>query len=68
MLFSGGQDSTTSLAWALGRYDHVQTIGFDYGQKHRIELDARLAVLQSVRREFPVWGTRMAGHQRWITG
>jgi len=41
VLFSGGQDSTTCLAWALARYDHVETVGFDYGQRHRIELDCR---------------------------
>ena len=35
VLFSGGQDSTTCLAWALARFDHVETIGFDYGQRHR---------------------------------
>ena len=41
VLFSGGQDSTTCLAWALARYDEVETVGFDYGQRHRIELDQR---------------------------
>lgn len=41
MLFSGGQDSTTCLAWALARYERVETIGFDYGQRHRVELDCR---------------------------
>lgn len=41
VLFSGGQDSTTCLAWALARYDIVETVGFDYGQRHRIELDQR---------------------------
>jgi 7-cyano-7-deazaguanine synthase len=59
VLFSGGQDSTTCLAWALDRYEHVETIGFDYGQKHRIELDARLVVLHSIRRAFPAWGGRL---------
>ncbi|MFP3710718.1 7-cyano-7-deazaguanine synthase, partial [Paraburkholderia sp. SIMBA_009] len=44
VLFSGGQDSTTCLAWALDRYAHVETVAFDYGQRHRIELDARLNV------------------------
>ena len=39
VLFSGGQDSTTCLAWALSRFDEVQTVGFDYGQRHRTELD-----------------------------
>lgn len=41
LLFSGGQDSATCLAWALDRYDHVETVGFDYGQRHRVELEAR---------------------------
>jgi 7-cyano-7-deazaguanine synthase len=41
VLFSGGQDSTTCLAWALARYERVETIGFDYGQRHRIELEMR---------------------------
>ena len=41
VLFSGGQDSSVCLAWALQTFDHVETIGFDYGQRHRIELDVR---------------------------
>ncbi|MGE0420284.1 MAG: 7-cyano-7-deazaguanine synthase QueC [Acetobacteraceae bacterium] len=41
VLFSGGQDSATCLAWALDRYAHVETIGFAYGQRHAIELDCR---------------------------
>ena len=41
VLFSGGQDSTTCLAWALERYLRVETVGFDYGQRHRVELDGR---------------------------
>lgn len=49
VLFSGGQDSATCLAWALSRYDHVETIGFDYGQRHRIELSCRDRVLEHVR-------------------
>ncbi len=44
VLFSGGQDSTTCLAWALARHDHVETVGFDYGQRHRVELDGRPAL------------------------
>ena len=42
VLFSGGQDSTTCLAWALDRFDHVETLGFDYGQRHRVELECRV--------------------------
>jgi 7-cyano-7-deazaguanine synthase len=45
VLFSGGQDSTTCLAWALAQFDHVETVGFDYGQRHRAELDARPRIL-----------------------
>ena len=59
VLFSGGQDSTTCLAYALTRYPRVETIGFDYGQRHRVELDARLTVLRELRSRFPVWNTRL---------
>lgn len=44
VLFSGGQDSTVALAWALERFVAVETVGFDYGQRHRIELEARLTI------------------------
>ena len=59
VLFSGGQDSTVSLAWALDRFAQVETIGFDYGQKHRIELDVRPNVLAAIRRGFPAWGAKL---------
>jgi len=59
VLFSGGQDSTTCLAWALGRYAHVETIGFDYGQRHAVELECRVVVLAELRRAFPGWGERL---------
>ncbi len=59
VLFSGGQDSTTCLAWALERYGRVETVGFDYGQRHRVELDARLKVLDGLRRAFPAWAERL---------
>ncbi len=59
VLFSGGQDSTTCLAHALARYERVETIAFDYGQRHRVELDARLNVLQALRQQFPAWGERL---------
>lgn len=59
VLFSGGQDSTTCLAWALERYKRVETIGFDYGQRHRVELSCRELILQKVRRISAAWGERL---------
>jgi 7-cyano-7-deazaguanine synthase len=59
VLFSGGQDSTTCLAWALERFIAVETIGFAYGQRHRIELDCRARVLRRLRREFPDWDKKL---------
>lgn len=59
VLFSGGQDSTTCLAYALERYTHVETVAFDYGQRHHIELEARLHVLRELRSRFPVWGSKL---------
>lgn len=59
VLFSGGQDSTVCLAWALGRYERVETVGFDYGQRHRIELQCRLKVLDRIREAFPAWRGRL---------
>jgi 7-cyano-7-deazaguanine synthase len=59
VLFSGGQDSTTCLAHALQRYDHVETVGFDYGQRHHVELDARLNVLHHLRAQFPDWAHKL---------
>lgn len=59
VLFSGGQDSTTCLAWALDRYDHVETIGFDYGQRHNVELECRRQVLQRLRTDYPRWGEKL---------
>ena len=61
VLFSGGQDSTTCLADALNRFEHVETIGFDYGQRHRVELEARQNVLHELRTAFPTWDARL-GH------
>ncbi|MFM8800944.1 MAG: 7-cyano-7-deazaguanine synthase QueC [Tagaea sp.] len=59
VLFSGGQDSTVCLAWALARYDRVETVAFDYGQRHRVELDCRKAVLDGVRARFPEWAAKL---------
>ncbi|WP_372828197.1 7-cyano-7-deazaguanine synthase QueC [Polaromonas sp.] len=53
VLFSGGQDSTTCLAQALSKYDLVETVGFDYGQRHSVELQARLVVLREIKSQFP---------------
>jgi acyl-CoA reductase-like NAD-dependent aldehyde dehydrogenase len=61
VLFSGGQDSTACLAWALDRYARVETVGFDYGQRHRIELDCRLVVRASWPRSFRI------GRHGWAT-
>ena len=59
VLFSGGQDSTTCLAWALSRFDHVETVGFDYRQRHRTELDCRPTTLEALKRNFPIWADRL---------
>ncbi|MDB5893965.1 MAG: 7-cyano-7-deazaguanine synthase QueC, partial [Rhodoferax sp.] len=58
VLFSGGQDSTTCLALALSKYQRVETVAFDYGQRHVIELDARLQVLAQIKAQFPEWAGR----------
>jgi len=59
VLFSGGQDSTTCLAHALARYERVETLGFDYGQRHHIEMQARTTVLAQLRAQFPHWAQRL---------
>ncbi|MDR7117391.1 7-cyano-7-deazaguanine synthase QueC [Caulobacter sp. BE254] len=59
VVFSGGQDSATCLAWALQRHDHVETIGFDYGQRHRVELDVREAFRAELSAQFPQWSQRL---------
>ena len=59
VLFSGGQDSTTCLAQALTRFEHVETLGFDYGQRHRVELPQRQAVLHALRARFAAWDARL---------
>lgn len=59
VLFSGGQDSTACLAWALDRFPHVETVGFDYGQRHRIELDCRIRVRERIAAQFPQWAPRL---------
>jgi 7-cyano-7-deazaguanine synthase len=59
VLFSGGQDSTACLAWALTHYDQVETIGFDYGQRHRIELDCRQVVRRELAASFAAWAPKL---------
>ncbi len=59
VLFSGGQDSSTCLAYALSRYQWVETVSFDYGQRHLVELDARLKVRSELQVQFPQWAPRL---------
>ena len=59
VLFSGGQDSATCLVWALQRYAHVETIGFDYGQRHAVELQCRTQLLSVLRISFPELAARL---------
>src|ERR1044072_5912566 len=59
VLFSGGQDSTACLAWALDRYGRVETVGFDYGQRHAVELQARQTVRARIAAAFPDWAERL---------
>jgi 7-cyano-7-deazaguanine synthase len=59
VLFSGGQDSATCLAWALERFSHVETIGFDYGQRHKVELECRAAFRTDIATRFPHWAPKL---------
>lgn len=59
VLFSGGQDSTTCLAWALDKFSHVETVAFNYNQRHVVELECRKVVLQSIRAQFPEWADKL---------
>ena len=63
VLFSGGQDSATCLAWALARYEQVETIGFDYGQRHRVELDCRTRFVEQLKAKFPHWAAKLGPDQ-----
>ena len=63
VLFSGGQDSATCLAWALTRFSRVETVGFDYGQRHSVEMTARQAVRARLAQAFPEWGARLGDDQ-----
>ncbi len=64
VLFSGGQDSAVCLAWALERYPRVETVGFDYGQRHEIELKCRETLLQKFAELFPQWRARLGSDHR----
>lgn len=59
VLFSGGQDSTTCLAWALERYERVETIGFHYQQRHAVEMDVRAPIREAMSRMSPAWAARL---------
>jgi 7-cyano-7-deazaguanine synthase len=59
VLFSGGQDSATCLAWALERFARVETVGFDYGQRHRVELACRDVFRERLTAAFPGWAARL---------
>ena len=59
IMFSGGQDSATCLAWACTHFEYVETVGFDYGQRHSIEMQAREQVLAEVRKAFPDWDSKI---------
>ena len=59
VLFSGGQDSATCLAWALDRFESVETLGFRYGQRHAVELEQRDAVMAGLRTGFADWAAKL---------
>jgi 7-cyano-7-deazaguanine synthase len=59
VLFSGGQDSTVCLAWALERYDRVETIGFAYGQRHAVEMAQRPLICSTIAAAIPAWAPRL---------
>lgn len=59
VLFSGGQDSTTCLAWALTNFNAVETLGFDYGQRHRIEMSCRAIIREKIKTINPLWQERL---------
>ena len=59
VLFSGGQDSTTCLAWALENFTTVETLGFTYGQRHNIEMSVRAPVREALRAGFPAWADKL---------
>lgn len=64
VLFSGGQDSTTCVAWALSHYEKVETIGFDYGQRHAVEMTVRPVLLERIRSLSPKWAEKLGDDHR----
>jgi len=64
VLLSGGQDSATCLAWALARFERVETIGFDYAQRRRVEVDGRLGFIAALRKQFPRWHAKLGPDHR----
>jgi 7-cyano-7-deazaguanine synthase len=64
VLFSGGQDSTTCLAWALDRFAAVETVAFDYGQRHKVELACADRAAAALAQRFPRWGARLGEAHR----
>jgi 7-cyano-7-deazaguanine synthase len=64
VLFSGGQDSTTCLAWALDRFQSVETVGFAYGQRHAVELDCRPVLRDGLARRCAAWRDKLGAHHR----
>lgn len=59
VLFSGGQDSTICLAYALSHFDRVETIGFTYGQRHNVEMECRPKAIAAIRNAFPAWSAKL---------
>ena len=69
VLFSGGQDSATCLVWSLDRFAGVETLGFDYGQRHRVELECRATFQAGLAQRFPGWASRIgADHMLPLCG
>lgn len=64
VLFSGGQDSTICLSYALDKFDRVETVGFDYGQRHAVELECRPKILAAVKAQFPQWADKIGDDHR----
>jgi 7-cyano-7-deazaguanine synthase len=59
VLFSGGQDSATCITWALSRFSRVETIGFNYGQRHSVELECRTKFIDKLKSNFPEWSAKL---------